>query len=148
MKFSFTVTDVTQELLLKYPPFAVDGTLTIVINDTAFFSEEGVSLLDLAISVNVWLYELKTKPTSDFDYSSDEYQENPVLHLVRTDEHHYGIFSAWVQNGTNLILKKDEVIRCFRNFLHELDTTIQRDYGVAFSDMRFFNPPWPPVYPA
>jgi len=148
MKFIFKLTEVSQELLLKYPPYAVDGNLTIIIRNSVFFNEEGISLLDLALSINGWLHELKSNPLADFDYSADEYQENPVIYLTSLNTAQHMLHSAWVPGDSELILETAEIKRCFRSFLHELDTIIQQDYGVAFSDMRFFNSPWPTIYPA
>jgi hypothetical protein len=148
MEITFKITEVNQEFLLKYPPCAVDGTITITVKNALFFNEEGVSLMDLAISINGWLHKLKLTPLVDFDYSSDEYEENPVIHLTNLDRFHYTLRSAWVPNDSELILEADEITRCFRGFLHELNAVIQRDYGVALSNMRFFNSPWPTIYPA
>jgi hypothetical protein len=137
MRFVFNITQVNSHALIKYPYAALDGDLTILIGDSVFF-DEAVSLLDFALSIHHWLTETKFGSFSDFDYSSDEYTENPVLHLTKVDNQHYSIYSAWAINYPETILDLSEITHCFDTFLRELDATIQREHGVGFSDMRFF----------
>jgi hypothetical protein len=137
MKFVFTITQVNREALIKYPYAALDGELKIIINDSVFF-DEYISLLDFAHSIQSWLAKIKAGFLDDFDYSSDEYTENPVFHLTKIDNHYYIISSAWAVNYPETILGLGEITRCFDAFLSELNLTIQREYEVGFSDMRFF----------
>jgi len=136
MKFLFKITKVNKELLVKYPAYALDGQLTILLNDAVFFNEEYVSLLALAIHIAGWLKEIKANQFTNFDYSSDEYQENPVLYLAMTERNYYAITSSWVETPTNNNLSVEEITHCFNSFLQELNTAVQQEYGVAFSDMR------------
>jgi hypothetical protein len=139
MKFLFKVTQVNQEFLVKYPYAALDGDLIIIIKDSVFLAD-GVSLLGLALCINSWLIKVKTGslPCFYFDYSSDEYTENPVLRLTKIGNHHYEIYSAWAVNHPAIILGLGEITHCFESFLLELDSYTQHAYGVALADMRFF----------
>jgi hypothetical protein len=137
MQFIFSLTQVNREALLKYPYAALDGDLTILLNDEVFFREE-VSLLGFALSVHTWLANIKTGSFADFEYSSDEYTENPVLRLTKVDSHRYTISSAWAINYPETMLELREITQCFEAFLRELDALIRREYGVGFSDMRLF----------
>jgi hypothetical protein len=138
MRFIFSITEVDRESLIKYPYAALDGSLTILVNDSVFFSEEGVSLLELAIHITGWLSAINTNTYLDFDYSADDYQENPILHFTRIDNQHYAIYSAWVNSKAEIILELAEITRCFSAFLQELNTTIQQAYGVGFADIPLF----------
>jgi hypothetical protein len=137
MKFVFKVTEVNREILAKYPYAALDGDLTIIIKD-AVFLDDGVALLDFALCINSWLINVKTGALPDFDYSSDEYTENPVLHLSKVDAHHYQIHSAWALTSSEIILGLGEITHCFESFLQELDKHTQQAYGVSLAEMRFF----------
>jgi hypothetical protein len=139
MKFLFKITEVNKELLVKYPPAALDGQLTILLKDAVFFDEEGISLLDLAIHIAGWLKEIKANQFTDFDYSSDEYQENPVLYLATTERNYYALTSSWVETPTDNILSLAEITYCFNSFLQDLDAAVQQAYGIAFSDMRILS---------
>jgi hypothetical protein len=139
MKFLFKITEVNKELLVKYPYAALVGQLTIILKDAVFFNEEYVSLLGLAIYIAGWLKGIKANKLTDFDYSSDEYQENPVLYLARTEGNSYAITSSWVETPADNILSLGEITHCFNSFLQELNTTVQQEYGVAFSDMRILS---------
>ena len=139
MKFIFKITEVNKELLIKYPYAALDGQLTILLKDVIFFDEEYVSLLGLAIPIAGWLKGIEANHLTDFDYSSDEYQENPVLHLARIEGYSYAITSSWVKAPTDNILTLREISYCFNSFLQELNTAVQQEYGVAFSDMRILS---------
>jgi hypothetical protein len=140
MKFVFEVTDVNRELLIKAPYAALDGNLTIDINHWLFFDKECVSLLELAIHVTGWLSGVKEGIYSDFDYSADDYEENPVLHFTKNDNQHYTISSAWVNTETEIRLEVAEIIQCFNDFLQELDSTVQQAYGIAFTDIPLLKP--------
>ena len=122
---------------MKYPYAALDGDLSIIINDSVFI-DDGVSLLDFALCINNWLINVKTGFLSDFDYSSDEYTENPVLHLTKIDNRYYEIHSAWAINYPETILGLGEITHCFESFLQELDSHTQQVYGLTLADMRFF----------
>jgi hypothetical protein len=137
MKFVFTITQVNREALIKHPYAALDGDLTIIIKDSVFL-DDGVSLLDFALSIQSWLAKTRTGSIDDFDYSSDEYTENPVLYLTKVDNHYYTISSAWAANYPETILSLGEITHCFNAYLNELNLTIQQEYGVGFSKMRFF----------
>ncbi|GAA4498240.1 hypothetical protein GCM10023172_14800 [Hymenobacter ginsengisoli] len=137
MRFVFNITQVNKEALIKYPYAALDGDLIVLIEDSVFF-DDGISLLDFALSIQSWLAKVRIGFLADFDYSSDEYTENPVLHLTKLDSHHYTIYSAWATNYPETILGLGEITHCFHNFLSELNATIQQEYGVGFSDMRLF----------
>ncbi len=139
MKFIFKITEVDQDLLIKAPYAALDGNLTIIVNQSTFFNEESLSLLDLALSIVTWMSKSEAGILADFDYSSDEYTENPVLHLTKIDKQHYTIHSVWVTHYADNVLSLGEIIRCFSVFLHELDAAIQQDYGVSFADIPLFN---------
>lgn len=139
MKFTFKITEVNREFLVRAPYAALDGNLTIIINQSTFFSKEGLSLLDLALSIVTWMSKSEAGILADFDYSSDEYAENPVLHLTKIDKQHYTIHSAWVAHYADNVLSLGEITRCFSVFLHELDAAIQQDYGVSFADIPLFN---------
>lgn len=139
IQFIFKITDVNKELLVKAPYAALDGNLTILINDSAFFSEEGISLIDLALCITGWLNEVEAEFFTDFDYSSDEYQENPVLYFAKIDnQHHYTVRSAWVEFHADTVLNLEEIVNCFTVFLTELDSTIKQKYGAGFADMPLF----------
>ena len=135
MKFIFEITDVNRELLIKAPYAALDGNLTIDINQWLFFNEEGISLLELAIYIIGWLREIEAGIYTDFDYSADDYQENPVLHFYNLDNKHYIISSAWVNSETEIRLEVTEIVQCFNTFLQELEGAIQQEYGVTFADI-------------
>ncbi len=137
MKFVFKVTEVNREFLVKYPYAALDGELTIRLKDSVFLNDE-VALLDFALCINSWLIKVKAGFLSDFDYSSDEYIENPVLHLTKIDNHHYDIQSAWAVNYPETLLGLGEIIHCFESFLQELNSHIQQAYGVALVDIPLF----------
>jgi hypothetical protein len=139
MKFIFQITEVDRELLRKYPPAALDGQLTILVKDAVFFHEEVIALLELAIHIASWLNEIKANQFTDFDYSADSYQENPVLHLARIADYSYAITSSWVETPADNILSLEEIIYCFNSFLRELNDTVQQAYGVTFTDMTFLN---------
>jgi hypothetical protein len=135
MKFLFEITEVNQEFLIKYPCAALDGELTIDVNHSLFFDREGISLLELAIYITGWLSEVNAGIYSDFDYSADDYEENPVLHFTKVDNLHYTISSAWVKSNAENTLSLSEIIHCFNEFLRELDTTLQQLYGVGFDEI-------------
>ena len=135
MKFIFEITYVNKDFLVKAPYAALDGNLTIDINHWLFFNEEVISLLELAIHISSWLKEIEAGIYTDFDYSADDYQENPVLHFYNLDNKHYIISSAWVDSVTEIRLEVAEIVQCFNTFLQELDGTIQQEYGVAFTDI-------------
>ena len=137
MKFVFKVTEVNREILAKYPYAALDGDLTILIKD-AVFLDDGVALLEFALCINSWLINVKTGTLPDFDYSSDEYTENPVLHLSKVDARHYQIHSAWALTSSEKILGLGEITHCFESFLQELDRHTQQAYGISLTEMRFF----------
>jgi hypothetical protein len=134
MKFIFKVTEVNLEFLVKYSYAALDGNLTIIIKDSVFI-DDGVSLLDLALCINSWLIKNRAGAFSDFDYSSDEYIENPVLHLTKIGNPYYEIHSAWAVNYPKTILKLGEITHCFESFLQELNSHIQQEYGIAFANI-------------
>ncbi|MVN77427.1 hypothetical protein GO988_13915 [Hymenobacter sp. HMF4947] len=135
MKFLFRITEVNKALLIKYPYAALDGSLTVLIKEVMFFDNEGISLLDFAMCVGKWLKEIATGSFLDFDYSSNEYEENPVLHFSRINNHYYTLHSAWVESYADNILGLGEITHCLRIFLQELDTYMQQEYGVAFSNI-------------
>jgi hypothetical protein len=139
MKFLFKITEVNKELLVKYPSYALDGQLTILLKDAVFFNEEYVSLLDLAIHIAAWLKKVKANQSTNFNYSSDEYQENPVLYLAMIENGYYVLISSWVETTANNIFSLAEITYCFKSFLQDLDTTVQQAYGIAFSDMRILS---------
>ena len=137
MKFLFKVTQVNREFLVKYPYAALDGDLTIIIKDSVFL-DDAISLLDFALYINSWLIKVRSGSLPDFDYSSDEYTENPVLRLTKIDSHYYEIHSAWAVNHSEIILGLGAITHCFESFLRELDSHTQHAYGIALADMRFF----------
>jgi len=137
MKFLFKVTQVNREFLVKYPYAALDGYLTIIIKYSVFL-DDAVALLDFALCINSWLIKVKNGSLPDFDYSSDEYTENPVLRLTKIDNYHYEIHSAWAVNHSEIILGLGEITHCFESFLQELDSHTQHTHGVALTDMSFF----------
>ena len=139
MKFLFQITDVNRDFLIKYPYAALDGNLTILIKDKVFFDKQGISLLGFALCVSQWLREMISGSLPDFDYSSDEYVDNPVLHLTKVDNQHYALHSAWVEDEADAALALADIIHCFNTFLRELDTTIKQEYGVGFTDIPLFN---------
>jgi hypothetical protein len=138
MEFIFRINEVNKEFLIKYPYASLDGDLSITINSNLFFNKEQVSLLELATNVNTWLSQVRDKFFSDFDYSSDQYADNPVLHFERVNDRQYSIHSAWVKNFPSSIISLDDIISCFKIFLQELDSSIQQAYGVAFADIPAF----------
>jgi hypothetical protein len=138
MKFIFKITEVNRELLIKAPYAALDGNLTILINHSLFFNEEEISLLELALYIAGWLNDLKHNIFTNFDYSSDEYEENPVLCFTKIDNQHYAINSAWVKQYPDNLLSLEEIVHCFTTFLKELNSVIQQEYGVTFADIPFF----------
>ncbi len=114
--------------------------MTIAINHRLFFDKETVSLLELAIHITSWLSEIKNDIYSDFDYSADDYQENPVLHFTEIGNQHYTISSAWVNSETAIMLNAADLVQCFTTFLQELANTMQQVYGVAFADIPLLKP--------
>jgi hypothetical protein len=128
MKITFSLTEINQGLLPKYSYAAVNGDLTIAVDDIIIFNEPYVLLLELAFSFEKWL----NNTDQDFIYDSIDHDE-PIFSFVKTSSGLYSFNSIWAVQPLKRLLTLDEIKAALATYSTSLPITIYQKYSLMLT---------------
>jgi hypothetical protein len=104
------------------------GSVTPIIDGTAFVVLEDVLIVEFAAFTNRWLEAVRDGQQMDFCYRSMDEEEEPLLAFDIQHDGTYVARSCWYSAPIRPI-KRDEIIDAFSNFLRSFKSQLAEKYN-------------------
>jgi hypothetical protein len=108
----------------------IEGLLVISIDGNGLFEEPGVLLMELGLDLIVWVRDVKTGHTRNFEYLSMDYDEGPLLRFVRTVDQRWSLESPWIIPTENVSVDGEALMSAVEDYLRDLSTELRNRYQI------------------
>ena len=113
----------------------VQGELKITMDESCFFHEPSLALLELGVSLKTW----RTRDpgaAESFHYFTMEHdeREGPILAFIRKSEDEWQLFSIWQEFKHEDTVSLDVLLRAVDQYLVELERVLMNRFNLKYSN--------------
>ncbi|GHV58203.1 hypothetical protein AGMMS49579_25260 [Spirochaetia bacterium] len=108
----------------------IEGDLKIYNNETLFFDEPYVNLLELSVQLYRWIHN---NIKNNFVYDCMD-NEEPILIFTKTNNKYWLIDSIW-KKGDTFSIENRMLYNKIKNYIKTLDKQLKRQYGIKTLDL-------------
>lgn len=113
----------------------VQGELRISIDQSIFFLESSLALLELGVELKSWR---KKDPKAEnsfyfFTMEHDE-REGPILAFIKKGEDEWHLFSIWQEFKHKDVVSSEVLLKAVDQYLVELEEMLVKKFTIRYSD--------------
>ena len=117
----------------------VQGELKIMLEESCFFHEPSLALLELGVSLKTW----RTRDpgaAQRFEYFTMEHdeREGPILAFIKKGEDEWQLFSIWQEFEHQETISLDVLLEAVDQYLSELEELLMNRFRIRYSDFLKF----------
>lgn len=132
MKVEFEIISIPEGEQKKYPTAYLEGLLKIIINNTIFFNQSEILLIEFAIIIDKWLDRIKVDEFADFIFETMDNDE-PIISFEYVKGDFYRMESIWKETEVTELISKEELIDTFENYLVNLEVELKLKTGIELN---------------
>jgi hypothetical protein len=134
MIVKFEITDIPKIEQKKYSIAYLEGELKIFVNETLFFHQPGILLIEFAIFIDRWLMCIKREEFVDLSFETMDNDE-PILSLSYKGVNHYKIYSVWQETEVSRLLETEEIVVAFEKYMRDLAIQLKLQTGIELNKL-------------
>ena len=117
----------------------VQGELKIMLEESCFFHEPSLALLELGVNLKKWRTR-DTEAAESFYYFTMEHdeREGPILAFIKKGENEWQLFSIWHKFEHQETISLDVLLRAVNQYLSELEELLMNRFRIRYSDFLKF----------
>ena len=104
----------------------VEGELFVFIDGELFFHDEYILLMELGISLFKWKESSRRGIVESFHYQTMDYDEGPILELIKIDRENWKIYSIWQKFESNELIPFKILQKGINTFLENLENELEK----------------------
>ncbi|WP_298831052.1 hypothetical protein [uncultured Planococcus sp.] len=113
----------------------VAGELKIMIDESCFFHESSLALLELGVKLKIWRTR-NPGVVDNFYYFTMEHdeREGPILAFIQKSGKEWHLFSIWQEFKHEAPISLDVLFRAVDQYLVELEDMLIKRFNIRYSD--------------
>lgn len=135
LKMSYKIHSIPRVISQSYELACLtEGNLCVEVDGDVLFDEDGILIIEFGMQLRSWIASLKGGEEIDFNYTSMDFEEDPVLRFGLYSPGVVELSSVW-QKGSSPALRIEVVAEVARNFLKQLKEDLLSSHGIDFDSL-------------
>ncbi len=109
----------------------IEGDLKIYLNDSLFFNDPMMTIVELAVELKKWL----SKPIgTSFKYETIDDEEENILNISAISDNQFTFNSAWQETEFKDTFNREEVISFVSSYINYVVSSIDKELKANLSE--------------